>query len=372
VSKNWGALHTVKITYTSGTTGEPKGVCVGAKAIVDVVRSIALRTAVTADDRHLSVLPLTTLLENVGGLYVSLVSGATVVLLPQNQIGLRGASGIDTAQFIQQFERQQPTTTILIPQMVQLLVTLADLGTEVRHTLRFAAVGGAPISETLLQCALELGFPIYEGYGLSESTSVVAFNAPNENRVGSVGRPLPHIELKIAEDGEVWVRGSLFNGYLGGDATVLDESGYLPTGDLGTLDDAGFLTLKGRKKSLLTTAYGRNVAPEWVERELVVQPGILQAALFGNGKPSNLAVVVATAGTDVAQRVAEVNRSLPDYAQVGGWILADEAFTTGNGQWTGTARPRRAAIWAQYGARIEAHYQSKYKIESKRTHGEVV
>lgn len=351
--------NTCKVTYTSGTTGAPKGVCVSAESIAIVVRSVAERTEISSNDRHLSLLPLTTLLENVAGLYASLVSGATVILLSQQELGIAGSSGIDLNLFAEQLQKQQPTTTILIPQMVNLLVGLAESGQWVGRTLRFAAVGGAPISENLLHRAAVEGLPIYEGYGLSEATSVVSFNGADNNRIGTVGRPLPHIDLKIASDGEVWVRGCLFNGYLGDEASRVDTEGYLPTGDLGLVDETGFLVLQGRKKNLLITSFGRNIAPEWVERELTVQPGILQAVLFGDGRPWNVALIVAMPGIDVDQAVHQANQDLPDYAQVSVWMPADEPFSIENGEWTGTARPRREVIWSRYEARIDALYRPK-------------
>jgi long-chain acyl-CoA synthetase len=347
---------TVKVTYTSGTTAEPKGVCIGEQAILSVVESVKQCSAIGREDSHLSLLPLTTLLENVAGLYVALAAAATITLLPQSQLGIRGACGIDADRFIRQLEESGATTTILIPQMVQLLVTARARGLGQRLRLRFAALGGATISPRLLQLAEQQGLALYQGYGLSEATSVVSVNRPAENRIGSVGKPLPHIDLKIAEDGELWVKGSLFNGYLGGEPPLLDEQGYLATGDLAELDEAGFLILKGRRKQLLITAFGRNVSPDWVERELLIQPGILQAVLFGDGRPWNVAVVVSLPGADVEAAVQLVNQGLPDYARIGQWIAAEEPFSLQNGEWTGTARPRREVIWRHYEEQINRLY----------------
>lgn len=350
---------TCKVTYTSGTTGSPKGVCVGSRALTQVVESIVERTAVSRADTHLSLLPLTTLLENVGGLYAALSAGACVVLLSQATVGIQGASGIDPQRFLGQLQQQQATTTILIPQMVDLLVNKLESGSPFRHNLRFVAVGGAAISEEVLRRAAEVELPVYEGYGLSEATSVVSCNVPGENRIGSVGKVLPHVQLRITEDGEIRVKGALFNGYLGEGAVDVDRDGYLATGDLGSLDQQGYLTLQGRKKHLLITAFGRNLAPEWVERELVAQPALLQAVLFGDGRPWNVAVLVAsTPSAEVVQHAVErVNRQLPDYARVCRWILAEEPFTVANGEWTGTACPRREEIWKRYGVQIEALYR---------------
>lgn len=355
-------IDTCKITYTSGTTGEPKGVCISISGIAVVVQSIVERMQVTNQDRHLSLLPLTTLLENICGLYAPLTAGASVTLLPQQMVGVQGASGLDVSCFVEQIQRQRPTTTILIPQMVKLLVNVVESNEVLEHQLRFIAVGGAPISEELLSRASTAGLPLYEGYGLSEATSVVTCNVPGENRTGTVGRPLPHVDLKIADDGEVLVRGGLFEGYLGKRHDGVSADGYLSTGDLGDLDDEGYLTLRGRKKSLLITAFGRNVAPEWVEREIVIEPGILQAALFGEGRPWNVAILVAHAEADIERAVDRVNQRLPDYARISRWMSADEPFSVENGEWTGTARPRREAIWEHYGAQIDALYSLEGEV----------
>lgn len=347
---------TVKVTYTSGTTSTPKGVCIAEQAIETTVKSIAQRAAVTHLDHHLSVLPLTTLLENLGGLYAALISGATVTLLPQPILGINGSSGIDPTRFIEQFEKSAATTSILIPQMVDLMVNAVESGKGEKLKLRYAAVGGAPTSNKLLERANQLALGIHEGYGLSEATSVVAVNAPGKNSIGTVGKPLPHIQIKIESDGELSVKGSLFNGYIGQENAALDADGFLPTGDLAELNKDGNLILKGRKKSLITTAFGRNIAPEWVEQELIIQPGILQAALFGDGRPWNVAVIVSHPDTDVRQAIKRVNQSLPDYARIQKWIDAETPFSIENKQWTGTARPRREAIWSHYGKQIEALY----------------
>jgi long-subunit acyl-CoA synthetase (AMP-forming) len=172
-----------------------------------------------------------------------------------------------------------------------------------------------------------------------------------------VGRPLPHATLRFAPDGEILVAGAVFEGYLGAGHERPDT--YWPTGDLGYLDDDGYLYIVGRKKNMFITAFGRNVAPEWVERELTAHPAIAQAVVFGEGRPWNAAVLVprgpvATGLLDSA--VTTVNRSLPDYARVRRWILADTPFAPQNEQLTATGRPRREAIWARYRERIDRLY----------------
>jgi len=353
---------TIKVTYTSGTTGEPKGVCIDSLSIDNTVRSIVQKTEVNSSDRHFSVLPMTTLLENIAGLYAALTCGATVIIYPQEDIGVFGATGIDPQKFIQSMDENHPTTTILIPQMLQVMVGMVEANNKYLTSMKFIAVGGAPISDQILNRAETIGLPVYEGYGLSEAISVVTVNSPNANKIGTVGKPLAHVDIKIAEDGEVLVRGSVFQGYLKDKSYYLDKDGYLPTGDIGLIDKDGFLILKGRKKNMFITSFGRNIAPEWVERELTIQPGIIQAAVFGDGKPWNTAVILASPEVDVDQAIQQANKSLPDYAQVSAWIIADEPFSSLNNQLTGTARLKRETIWVQYQQRIEDIYKLEKEV----------
>ncbi len=344
-----------KITYTSGTTGEPKGVMLEASAMAEVAASLAEVAPLGNNDRHLCLTPLAVLLENIGGVYAPLLAGLTTVLPPAHQTGIMGAAGLDAEVMAGALTKFRAASAILTPGMLQRLVAT---GRQAPGHLRFLAVGGAPVSPRLLQQAQRLNLPVYEGYGLSECASVVAMNQPQSNRSGSVGKPLPHIEIRIDPTGEVLVRGNLFRGYLGGEAPEL-EQGWWRTGDLGHLDDDGFLHLTGRRKNLFITAFGRNVAPEWVERELILQPAILQAAVFGEARPWNLALILPAPGADeaaIGEALATVNHSLPDYARVSRWLPVDEPFSLNNGQLTATGRLRRGTLWAHYGRRIEQYY----------------
>ena len=349
-----------KITYTSGTTGTPKGVCLSGAAIEAVAIGLLERVGPDAAARHLSLLPLATLLENIGGVYLPLLAGGACTLLPGEAVGLRGAAGLDAMRMIAALKDSRASSAILIPQMLQALVEHAAVLPEAR----FLAVGGAPVSHQLLQRAGELGLPVYEGYGLSECASVVTLNVPGAHRPGSVGRPLSHAHVRIAADGELHVRGSLFGGYLHDTGTGTDtgHDAEFATGDLGRQDADGYLYLTGRKKNMFVTAYGRNVAPEWVERELTLQPAIAQVAVYGEGRPWNVAVVVPR-GDDIGAAIASANRLLPDYAQIRAWIAADEPFSVANGQLTGTGRPRREAIWRVYGERINRMYFTTTELE---------
>ncbi len=345
-----------KITYTSGSTGEPKGVCLDQALMERVASSLLEAARATKADRHLSMLPFATLLENIGGVYASLLNGSSLVMPPLRQCGLQGSSSLDVEAFVRALHRARATSCILIPQMLQALIAAIDAGMRSPPHLRHVAVGGAPVAPALLRKAEALGVPVFEGYGLSEAASVVAVNTPSARRIGSVGRPLPHLRLRLAEDGEILIADACFLGYLGEPPREPGE--WLATGDVGRLDADGFLHLQGRKKHMFISSFGRNISPEWVERELLLEPEIAQACVFGEARPFLVAVLVPGADGDIAQAVARANRRLPDYARVRRWVVADTPFLVSNGQWTGTGRPRRRRIEADYAQRLRELYDT--------------
>jgi long-subunit acyl-CoA synthetase (AMP-forming) len=298
---------------------------------------------------------LSLLLENLAGVQAMLLRGASVGLPSLAEVGMQGASWIDPEPLRRALEHYRPTILILVPQLLQALIWLVERGLRLPQ-LRFAAVGGALVSPRLLWRAVELGLPVYEGYGLSECASVVALNTPGDARVGSVGRLLPHLSLAFAQDGELQIAGNGFLGYLGQCPRRPEDA--VSTGDIGRLDADGFLHLRGRKGHVFVTSFGRNVSPEWVERELMAEPEIAQVVVFGEAKPWGTALVsVDGRGADAVTAALErVNRRLPDYARVRAWVRSDEPFSFSNQELTANGRPRRAVIWARYGERIEQLY----------------
>lgn len=335
-----------KITYTSGSTGRPKGACLSERAMIDVASSLAEIVPAKKGDKHLCLLPLSTLLENVAGVYVSLLNGLTVVIPPQEEVGLSGSSNLDINKMFLSLHSQRANTAIMTPQLLQALVFYMKKNKLTLPNLKFLAVGGSNLSRRTLEQATELKLPIYEGYGLSEACSVVCCNEPNNIKEGSIGKPLAHAKVKIAEDGEILISGSTFNGYLNMDEG-LDDDGFWPTGDLGSIDDEGFVFIKGRKKNLIISSFGRNIAPEWVEAELTTQPSILQAAVFGDGEAFISAVIFSMDHTKSLSDLAEVNKTLPDYAQVKRIIFSESPFTKDNQLLTENGRIKRFNI-AEY------------------------
>lgn len=366
--ETWVALHiaragavalpegTAKITFTSGSTGQPKGVCLSAQAMMDVAASLAEASSCSPGSRHLCTLPLATLLENIAGLYAPLLSGARVLLKSCAAAGLTGSSGFDADRCMRSIADSGATRLIVVPAMLQaLLASTADRDRCLRR-LEFVAVGGASVPAACVDAARAAGWPVYVGYGLSECCSVLCLNTPQHNRAGSVGRPLAHVSLRITDAGEIEAAGSPFLGYLGDTDFAGD---WVATGDLGHRDADGYVFVHGRRKHLFVTGYGRNVSPEWVESTLQEEPAISQAVVFGENRPWNIAVLMPAAGADAAAlhaAVAKANATLPDYARIGDWIAAPEAMTVANGLMTATGKPLRPAIAARFGDAIEARY----------------
>ncbi len=185
---------------------------------------------------------------------------------------------------------------------------------------------------------------------------MVALNTPAARRAGSVGRPLSHLSVEIAPDGEIVVGPRPFLGYAGGEPHV----GKVRTGDLGAFDADGFLRIEGRRGNTIITAFGRNIAPEWVESELLAQPEIRQAVVFGEAQATLGALIVPLLPdmdeAAIARAVDRANQALPDYARVKRWQVRPP-FDLANGELTNNGRPRRAVLLSRHRDFIEASQQ---------------
>jgi long-chain acyl-CoA synthetase len=344
-----GALHpeTAKVTYTSGSTGQPKGVCLSLAQMEDVAASLVEVIGVDYAGVHLPILPLSILLENVAGLYPTLLAGGRYHLAPTADLGLEDPFRPDLGRLVETIGASGATSLILVPELLRgLVMALSFTGAQL-PALNLVAVGGAKVSPDLLARAEAVGLPVYEGYGLSECASVVALNTPARRKLGAVGRPLPHLVLSLDEDREIIVGPRPFLGYAGREPNL----GPVRTGDLGWRDDDGFLHIDGRRGATIITGFGRNVAPEWVESELLAQPVIRQAIVFGEAQDGLGAIIAPLSPTlpepVIAEAVARANQALPPYAQVRRWLLRGP-FDAAAGELTGNGRPRREAILANH------------------------
>ncbi|MET0357289.1 MAG: AMP-binding protein [Cellvibrio sp.] len=364
-----GAIHSLaticKITFTSGTTGAPKGVCLSELALEKVTQALAqqIYAAPYAEleiNRHFTLLPLSTLLENIAGVYVPLYLGKEIVVLSGATIGLSGSSQLSLPTLLRSLHQYQPNSLIMLPQILLGCVVAHAQGFSLPASLKFVAVGGARTPVQLLEQAQKVGIPVFEGYGLSECASVVSLNSPLANKPGSVGKPLSHVRVKI-EGGLIKVSGNTFSGYLG--HAEHEQDAWLDTGDLGYLDSEGFLFITGRKKNLLISSFGRNISPEWVESELALCSSIAQSMVIGDAKEFCSAIIVpASAQTnpaDIARDIEHANKKLPDYARIKKFIVARQAFSSTNQLLTDNGRLRRAAIFVAYVDGINEIYASE-------------
>ncbi|SFG16743.1 Iron-containing redox enzyme [Novosphingobium sp. CF614] len=337
---------TARVTFTSGSTGTPKGVCLSARHMLNVAASVVSALGSDHAGRHCALLPPGILLETVAGFFATVLVGGTYVCPPQELVGLADPFRPEFGRMARMIAGWRITSLILVPEYLAGLVAVLEK-TDLRlPDLTLVAVGGARVAPELLARAQEVGLPVRQGYGLTECGSVVSLETDGTGERGSVGRPLGHIKAWIADDGEIMLEGEMFLGTIGEPRVP----GPLATGDVGRIDDAGRLWVEGRKSALIVTSFGRNISPEWVETQLVAQPGILQAMVYGDGLPVPEALLVpASPDVDLAAAVAAANLGLPFYACVGRWREV-APFTVANGMLTGNGRLRRkaiAAIWLE-------------------------
>ncbi len=241
----------------------------------------------------------------------------------------------------------------------------------------FAMSGGAPLGRDVAEFFWGAGIPIYEGYGLTETSPVISVNTRGATRLGTVGRPMPRIEVKIAEDGEILSRGpNTMRGYYGkpqATAEVIDGEGWFHTGDIGHLDDAGFVVITDRKKELIVNAYGKNIAPAPIENALKASRWISQAVVIGDRRQYLAALIVpdfdVLKGWAAAERIGgtiaeqllnprlrailqaevqAVNEHLARYEQIRVWELVPTEFTLEGGELTPTLKVKRRVINVKY------------------------
>lgn len=347
-------MRGMRMVYTSGSSGAPKGVRLGVDQMRQSCTALLEASGATKEDRHLSVLPYALLLEAICGIYLPILAGgncviaADIIQSPPSEIGV--ALGEAAA-------RAQPTTSVLVPQLLQAWTIMASVSrVDVPDSLRFVAVGGAAVPDIIADRAWAVGIPVYEGYGLTECCSVVAVNRPGARRPGTVGKPLPGCDLRIADDGEIVVRSAtVAQGYLGRDDGP--TNGEWHTGDLGSIDDDGYLRVAGRKDNLIVTANGRNVTPEWVETMLLADPRISRCVIFPSSA-GNLALLIEPsqlgaawfAKADEARLaglIAGLTASAPDYARPHRVAVMPPDGFAAAGLLTANGRPRRHDISAR-------------------------
>ncbi|MCH8289543.1 long-chain fatty acid--CoA ligase [Candidatus Poribacteria bacterium] len=414
------------LIYTSGTTGDPKGVVLTHSNLMSNAQTCTEILGVTHEDVFLSFLPLSHVFERMAGHYLPLACGSTVAYaespftVAKNMQEVRptvmasvprlyetmherilrsvreGSSlrqkifhwsigvGEKVSQAIQ--KKSKPSAILSMKAKLADKLVLNKIKAATGGRLRFFVAGGAALPKSLAEFFHAAGLIILEGYGLTETSPVISVNRPDKWRFGTVGPPIPGVEVKIAEDGEILSRGPhIMKGYFNkpeDTAEVIDSEGWFHTGDIGLIDEDGFLKITDRKKNIIVLSNGKNVAPQPIESQLVQSPYVSQVMLVGDKRKSIAALIVpnfdALKGYAKEQKIdaedistlvetkeirqfirQEVNRLLVDFAdfeRVKMFTLLDQEFTQENDEMTPTLKLKRRVILERYKDRIEKMY----------------
>ncbi len=414
------------IIYTSGTTGDPKGVMLTHANFISNLQACKSLIEVSDTDVLLSFLPLSHVFERLGGHYVPLFSGSKVAYaestftVAQNmrevaptvmlsvprlyetmhdrilravqegspikqKIFHWGVSiGSSVSSAIQ--KGKKPSATLQLQQNIADKLVFAKLKAATGGRLRFFVSGGAALPQSIAEFFHAAGILILEGYGLTETSPVISMNHPGQWKFGTVGVPVPGVEVQIAEDGEILTRGPhVMKGYFNNEsatAEVIDGEGWFHTGDIGIIDGDGFVKITDRKKNIIVLSNGKNVAPQPIESELVQSPYIDQIMLVGNERKNLAALIVpnfdalkawATENDVVTDDIAtmletrevrqliqsEIRSRLTDFSdfeQVRRFTLLDKEFSQEADEMTPTLKLKRNVIIERYANAIEEMY----------------
>jgi long-chain acyl-CoA synthetase len=427
-----GPEQLLTIIYTSGTTGDPKGVMLSHGNLATNVHDALAVMAVQPGQCCLSILPLCHIFERMAGNYTMFYAGIAIYYaesmqtIPQDLLDVRPQVLLAVPRVFEKFYekmREQVSargrlsrmafhwTMILGRRLAQrryqdrplafplgLLRALGDLlvfakvRARLGGRLALAACGGAAIHPQILEFFWAAGIPIFEGYGLTETSPLLCLSRRGDMVPGSVGRPiLDQWEgkpfLKIAEDGEILCHGpNVMQGYWNDEAATraaLDADGYFHTGDIGAMDATGHVRITDRKKEILCTSGGKNVAPQPLENALRADPFIAQAVVVGDGRKFISALVVpnfaslrrwaddqripygsdaelaasAEAVAKIMQRVERINARFSNFERIRKVALLDRELTAETGLLTPSLKVRRRAVNEAFAGRIEALYR---------------
>ena len=419
------------LIYTSGTTGEPKGVMLSHGNFVSQITSIRPLYPITEADEVMSFLPLSHVLQRILDYlflycgcritYVEAVEKAGPMLPLVRPTIMASVPRVYERAYVQimsrvqkeprlkrlftwamrvgrrvkeaQWQRRRPPLDARLQYAVARRLVFRKVLQRFGGRLRFTVSGGAPLAREIAEFFDIVGLPVLNGYGLTESSPVIAVNRLESNRLGSVGQPPPGVEVRIAPDGEIFARGpNIMMGYWNKpEATreTVDAEGWLHTGDIGRLDEEGFLYITDRKKDLLVTAGGKNVAPQPIEARLATSPYIAQAVAIGdnlpyitalitpnyeqlqayfeeqkiNGKSKEELAAHPTTEALVAGAVKELNLDLAAYERIRRFTILPAEFSLESGELTPTLKVKRKVVTERYRRQIEEMYLKTHRTK---------
>jgi long-chain acyl-CoA synthetase len=368
------------IVYTSGTTGEPKGAMLSHGYILNSVESLRQSVPIFDSDIAFSYLPGCHVAERISGIYNRLYNGAAAYFVD------------DLSRLYEYMLEVKPTVFASLPRFFEKIHAsiVAKHGSEnidrqiVKDAfggrIRLLTSGGAPLPAEIAQFFADAGVPILQAYGLTENICV-AFNRADDFKFGTVGKPMPMCEVKIAPDGEILVRSPMmFSGYYKEPektAEMFDGDGWLKTGDLGELDEDGFLKITGRKKEIIVLSSGKNVAPALIENIVKESHLVSHCFVYGDGRSYCVALITVNqneAGLDgnyaeiakspemrdaIEKIIAKSNARVSSSEQIKRFTILDRDFSAEFDEVTPTMKLKREVVAKNFADTIQNLYENK-------------